>query len=155
MGPAVKLSQNIMYDKSSSNNFRHGYRVARDILGEGEGEEDPLQNPRPPERIKSGLTGGGPAPGTRSPPPCPEGGLMHRAKRLSCRLSERASVFWAGHGAALSSCSEDSDPPPPVPRHRTQDTNTAGQIYVATYVEMSTNLRKVPHVATLPGEGRY
>ena len=53
----------IMYDKSSSNNFRHGYRVARDILGEGEGEEDPLQNPRPPERIKSGLTGGGP--GTR------------------------------------------------------------------------------------------
>ena len=56
-----------MYDKSSSNNFRHGYRVARDILGEGEGEgeEDPLQNPRPPERIKSGLTGGGPAPGTR------------------------------------------------------------------------------------------
>ena len=128
MGPAVKLSQNIMYDKSSSNNFRHGYRVARDILGEGEGEEDPLQNPRPPERIKSGLTGGGPAPGTRSPPPCPEGGLMHRAKRLSCRLSERASVFWAGHGAALSSCSEDSDPPPPVPRHRTQDTSTAGQL---------------------------
>ena len=53
-----------MYDKSSSNNYRHGYRVARDILGEGEGEEeDPLQNPRPPERIKSGLTGGGP--GTR------------------------------------------------------------------------------------------
>ena len=53
---------------------------------------------------------------------------MHRAKRLSCRLSERASVFWAGHGAALSSCSEDSDPPPPVPRHRTQDTSTAGQL---------------------------
>ena len=54
-----------MYDKSSSNNYRHGYRVARDILGEGEGEgeEDPLQNPRPPERIKSGLTAGGP--GTR------------------------------------------------------------------------------------------
>ena len=70
---------------------------------------------------------------------------MHRAKRLSCRLSERASVFWAGHGAALSSCSEDSDPPPPVPRHRTQDTSTAGQLCSYTYLEMSTNLRKVPH----------
>ena len=63
---------------------------------------------------------------------------MHRAKRLSCRLSERASVFWAGHGAALSSCSEDSDPPPPVPRHRTQDTSTAGQ-QLCSYLRRTVN----------------
>ena len=76
---------------------------------------------------------------------------MHRAKRLSCRLSERASVFWAGHGAALSSCSEDSDPPPPVPRHRTQDTSTAGQLYVHSYLFRDVN--EPSQSSTLPGEG--
>ena len=76
---------------------------------------------------------------------------MHRAKRLSCRLSERASVFWAGHGAALSSCSEDSDPPPPVPRHRTQDTSTAGQLYVATYLEI---YNEPSQSSTLAGDWR-
>ena len=101
-----------MYDKnitgSSGGNFRNGgYRINRDIVGDRGGEEDPLQNPRPPERIKSGLGSGprlqghGEVGGTAS-------GLLYRAKRLSCRLSERASVLW-------------SDQPPPVPRHRTQE----------------------------------
>ena len=42
---------------------------------------------------------------------------MYRAKRLSCRLSERASVLWGGGGGC--SPGEDDEPPPPVPRHRT------------------------------------
>ena len=37
-----------------------------------------------------------------------------RAKRLSCRLSERASVLWGGWPG------QEDDPPPPVPRHRTE-----------------------------------
>ena len=91
-----------MYDKNISNNFRNGYRVTRDIISDGGGEEDPLQNPRPPERIKSGANR------------CHEqNNFMYRAKRLSCRLSERASVFWSGAG---------DDAPPPVPRHRTDPT---------------------------------
>ena len=55
------------------------------------GEEDPLQGPRPPERS-----------------------IMRRAKRLSCRLSERASVLWTGGWGG-----QEDDTPPPVPRHRT------------------------------------
>ena len=55
------------------------------------GEEDPLQGPRPPER-----------------------NIMRRAKRLSCRLSERASVLWTGGWGG-----QEDDTPPPVPRHRT------------------------------------
>ena len=66
--------------------------------GGGRGEEDPLQGPRPPERLRSSQ----------------EQNLMWRAKRLSCRLSQRASVLWGGWGG------EEDSPPPPVPRHRTE-----------------------------------
>ena len=108
----------VMYEKnitgSGGGNFRNGgYRVNRDIVGDSGGEEDPLQNPRPPERVKSGLRSqeasslGGPA-----------SGLMMRAKRLSCRLSERASVLWRTSGGS------DDQPPPPVPRHRTEKYDT-------------------------------
>ena len=43
---------------------------------------------------------------------------MYRAKRLSCRLSERASVLWGGGGGC------EDEPPPPVPRHRTEHGNS-------------------------------
>ena len=66
--------------------------------GGGQGEEDPLQGPRPPERSRA----------SQEP-----NNLMWRAKRLSCRLSERASVLWGGWPG------QEDDPPPPVPRHRT------------------------------------
>ena len=104
-----------MYEKnitgSGVGNFRNGgYRVNRDIVGDSGGEEDPLQNPRPPERVKASL-----GPGHKHQEASgPASGLMMRAKRLSCRLSERASVLWRTSGAS------DDQPPPPVPRHRTQ-----------------------------------
>ena len=97
-----------MYEKTSSPNFRNGYRVtSRDIDGGGRGEEDPLQNPRPPERVKSVVQNR-----------VHENNLMYRAKRLSCRLSERASVLWGGGGGC------EDEPPPPVPRHRTEHGNS-------------------------------
>ena len=102
-----------MYEKNitgsgGGGNFRNGgYRVNRDIVGDSGGEEDPLQNPRPPERVKSSL-------GHRTEV-SPASGLMMRAKRLSCRLSERASVLWSG---------SEPDQPPPVPRHRTEKYDT-------------------------------
>ena len=95
-----------MYDKNIQNNFRNGYRVNRDIIGDSGGEEDPLQNPRPPERIKSG---------TSNNRYHEQNNFLRRAKRLSCRLSERASVLWPSVGAGAGS----EDAPPPIPRHRT------------------------------------
>ena len=114
----VSITRAMYYEKnitgSGGGNFRNGgYRVNRDIVGDSGGEEDPLQNPRPPERVKTGLRSqeasslGGPA-----------SGLMMRAKRLSCRLSERASVLWRTSGGS------DDQPPPPVPRHRTEKYDT-------------------------------
>ena len=70
--------------------------------GGGHGEEDPLQGPRPPERLLRSSQ--------------EQNNLLwrERAKRLSCRLSERASVLWGGWAG------QEDDPPPPVPRHRTE-----------------------------------
>ena len=69
--------------------MRMSPHYAQSVGGVG-GEEDPLQGPRPPERS-----------------------FVRRAKRLSCRLSEGASVLWGGWGG------QEDDTPPPVPRHRT------------------------------------
>ena len=95
----------IMYHRSRSSEGRHhggGYRLNQEITEEG-GEEDPLQNPRPPERVRSSR--------------CQDSSnLMMQAKRLSCRLSERASLLWGGGGGHVP---DQDDPPPPVPRHRT------------------------------------
>jgi len=80
-------------------------RTNSESIRDGRGEEDPLQNPRPPEKLKSpSLVNNR----------CHEQNLMLRAKRWSCRLSERASVIWGGWGSQ-----SDDEPPPPVPRHRT------------------------------------
>ena len=80
-------------------------RTNSESIRDGRGEEDPLQNPRPPEKLKSP---------TLVNNRCHEQNLMLRAKRWSCRLSERASVIWGGWGSQ-----SDDEPPPPVPRHRT------------------------------------
>ena len=106
---SVRMYEKNITGSGGGGNFRNGgYRVNRDIVGDSGGEEDPLQNPRPPERVKSSL-------GHRAEV-SPASGLMMRAKRLSCRLSERASVLWSG--------SEPDQPPPPVPRHRTEKYDT-------------------------------
>lgn len=101
------VRQGLRFDSQNSHLQPVNHRTNSDNIRDGRGEEDPLQNPRPPEKLKS--------------PPlvnnrCHEQNLMLRAKRWSCRLSERASVIWGGWGSQTGS---DDEPPPPVPRHRT------------------------------------
>jgi len=81
-------------------------RTNGENIKDGRGEEDQLQNPRPPEKFKNSMLVN---------TQCPEQNLMIRAKRWSYRLSERASVLWGGLGSQT-----DDEPPPPVPRHRTE-----------------------------------
>ena len=81
-------------------------RTNGENIKDGRGEEDQLQNPRPPEKFKNSMLVNN---------QCPEQNLMIRAKRWSYRLSERASVLWGGLGSQT-----DDEPPPPVPRHRTE-----------------------------------
>lgn len=101
------VRQGLRFDSQNTHLQPVNHRTNSDNIRDGRGEEDPLQNPRPPEKLKS--------------PPlvnnrCHEQNLMLRAKRWSCRLSERASVIWGGWGSQTGS---DDEPPPPVPRHRT------------------------------------
>eukprot|EP00092_Neocalanus_flemingeri_P004593 GFUD01004944.1.p1 GENE.GFUD01004944.1~~GFUD01004944.1.p1 ORF type:complete len:756 (+),score=168.58 GFUD01004944.1:860-3127(+) len=100
--------QAMLFDRETPHLQPANHRTNSENTRDGRGEEDPLQNPRPPEKLKSpSLVNNR----------CHEQNLMLRAKRWSCRLSERASVIWGGWGSQ-SGTSED-EPPPPVPRHRT------------------------------------
>lgn len=101
------VRQGLRFDSQNSHLQPVNHRTNSDNIRDGRGEEDPLQNPRPPEKLKS------PALVNNR---CHEQNLMLRAKRWSCRLSERASVIWGGWGSQTGS---DDEPPPPVPRHRT------------------------------------
>jgi len=101
------VRQGLRYDSQSSHMQPLNQRTNSESIRDGRGEEDPLQNPRPPEKLKSP---------TLVNNRCHEQNLMLRAKRWSCRLSERASVIWGGWGSQTGS---DDEPPPPVPRHRT------------------------------------
>ena len=103
------VRQGLRFDSQNSHLQPVNHRTNSDNIRDGRGEEDPLQNPRPPEKLKS------PALVNNR---CHEQNLMLRAKRWSCRLSERASVIWGGWGSQTGSQSDD-EPPPPVPRHRT------------------------------------
>jgi len=102
------LRQAMLFDSQPPHLQPVNHRTNSENIRDGRGEEDPLQNPRPPEKLKSpSLVNNR----------CHEQNLMLRAKRWSCRLSERASVIWGGWGS--QSGTSDDEPPPPVPRHRT------------------------------------
>ena len=126
----------------------------------GRGEGDPLQSPRPPERTRS--SGAGPVNrcheqathnnnidgkrfvwyrgAVRFPPivDVSEWSLqnfIYRAKRLSARLSGRASLVWWG-GAG------EEEAPPPVPRHRT-DTKYNTSVSDSNHIRLPEKRTKV------------
>ena len=100
------LRQGLRNDSRTNHLQPVNQRTKSENIRDGKSEEDPLQNPRPPEKLKSSALVNN---------RCHEQNLMCRAKRWSCRLSERASVLWGGWGSQM-----DDEPPPPVPRHRTE-----------------------------------
>jgi len=99
------VRQAMLFDSQPPHLQPVNHRTNSENTRDGRGEEDPLQNPRPPEKLTSpSLVNNR----------CHEQNLMLRAKRWSCRLSSRASVIWGGWGS-----NSEEEPPPPVPRHRT------------------------------------